>query len=307
MKLDHCVLPTASLSVARERLAALGFTVAPNAAHPFGTANCCVFFQDGTYLEPLAIGDEGAAAKAGASGNTFVLQDRAFRDSCGEDGFSALAFGTDDAASDHTRFVEEGLSAGAQLSFSRPFVEADGSKADASFKLAFAAPQSSPSFFFTCERVKMPAADRSSLQRHDNGVFGISRILATAEERSTGGEFLSRLLRKQADDGAGIWSLSNGAVWLLAPEEAKRIYGIEAGDDNVLGLRGIMFRTTSISALVKRLAAADILHRIHGNRLIVPPAAGQGAYFVFAEPEKSSYWGLFATFAAEAVGFSGSA
>ncbi|RVA54992.1 VOC family protein, partial [Mesorhizobium sp. M7A.F.Ca.CA.001.08.1.1] len=55
--LDHLVLPTQSLEVARARLAALGFVVAPTGIHPFGTENCCVFLADGTYLEPLSVGD----------------------------------------------------------------------------------------------------------------------------------------------------------------------------------------------------------------------------------------------------------
>jgi hypothetical protein len=29
--------------------------VAADARHPFGTENACVFFADGTYLEPLAL------------------------------------------------------------------------------------------------------------------------------------------------------------------------------------------------------------------------------------------------------------
>ena len=61
--LDHLVLPTASLDVARARLTSLGFVVAPTGIHPFGTENCCVFLADGTYLEPLAVGDEQAATK----------------------------------------------------------------------------------------------------------------------------------------------------------------------------------------------------------------------------------------------------
>ena len=50
--LDHLVLPTRSLEIARQRLSALGFVVAPTGVHPFGTENACVFFAGGTYLEP---------------------------------------------------------------------------------------------------------------------------------------------------------------------------------------------------------------------------------------------------------------
>ncbi len=54
--IDHLVLPIVDLDTSRERLGRLGFTVAADARHPFGTENACVFFSDDTYLEPLAVG-----------------------------------------------------------------------------------------------------------------------------------------------------------------------------------------------------------------------------------------------------------
>ena len=53
--LDHLVLPVAELSAARNRLTQLGFTVAADAQHPFGTENACVSLADKTYLEPIAV------------------------------------------------------------------------------------------------------------------------------------------------------------------------------------------------------------------------------------------------------------
>ncbi len=53
--LDHLVLPVTDIELARERLGRLGFTVAAEGRHPFGTENACVFFADKTYLEPLGI------------------------------------------------------------------------------------------------------------------------------------------------------------------------------------------------------------------------------------------------------------
>jgi len=46
--LDHLVLPTRSLDVARARLSSLGFVVAPTGIHPFGTENGCVLLADVT-------------------------------------------------------------------------------------------------------------------------------------------------------------------------------------------------------------------------------------------------------------------
>src|SRR5262245_2548519 len=125
--IDHLVLPTADLRVAAARLSALGFTVAPVGVHPFGTTNCCVYLAGGTFLEPLAIGDAAAAALAVRAGNVFVSRDAAFRMHDGQEGFSAIVFGTANAVADHERFNRHGISAGEMLEFSRPFVDAAGS------------------------------------------------------------------------------------------------------------------------------------------------------------------------------------
>jgi hypothetical protein len=92
--IDHAVLPVESLEATRARLSsALGFTVAPDGMHPFGTENACVYFADGTFLEPLG----GRAARGlrgdSAQGQCFHrIATRPFRFRCGENGFSALAF-----------------------------------------------------------------------------------------------------------------------------------------------------------------------------------------------------------------------
>ena len=66
--IDHLVLPVTTLTLARSRLTSLGFTVAPDARHPFGTGNCCVFFKNRTYLEPITILDRNATDLAAAEG-----------------------------------------------------------------------------------------------------------------------------------------------------------------------------------------------------------------------------------------------
>jgi hypothetical protein len=137
--LDHCVLPVPSLAVARKRYEALGFTVAPQGTHPFGTINSCVYFADDTFLEPLAVGDAAKVRDAIGSRNVFVARDALYRQAIGEDGFSALVFKTDDAKADHAGFEEADVSAGPVLDFSRAFVDPTGKSGKVSFRLAFAA------------------------------------------------------------------------------------------------------------------------------------------------------------------------
>lgn len=229
--LDHCVLPTAGLAAARRRLTALGFTVAPDAAHPFGTGNCCVFLADGPYLEPLAIVDAAAAQVAAGAGNVFVARDADFRERIGEEGFSALVLGTPDADADHARFVAGGISAGEPLSFSRPFVDAAGAEAIASFKLAFAAPDTGENrFFFTCQRVNAPKVDRGALERHANCVSGIARILITAAEPGGYRSFLTQFSGREPVPGetGGIdVRLANADLSLMTPAAFAAICGAE--------------------------------------------------------------------------------
>ena len=90
-------------------------------------------------------------------------------------------------------FRGAGLSAGDQLSFSRVMKFPDGTEIEPSFKLSFAADLRAPDFFaFTCERVNMPPADRSALERHDNGVTGIVKVILSEREPMAFAGYLRR-------------------------------------------------------------------------------------------------------------------
>lgn len=269
----------ADLAVARERLTRLGFTVAPNGLHPFGTQNCCVYFADGTFLEPLAVADPTKTAQAALQGNVFVARDRSYRTRCGEEGFSALVFGTDDADTDHRQFVERGVSAGDPLSFSRPFTDASGKADVASFKLAFAADPGAPDvFFFTCERVNAPAVDRSALQRHRNGVVRIKAVLLATPNP----EKFARLLGEavgtsgsEARDGLRFSAL-NGDVVMASHSQTTSLH------DGML-LSTIVFGVGSVPDLSPILSDAGVDYLSENGAVIVPAAPGQGARFIFEE------------------------
>lgn len=283
--IDHLVLPTADLDVARARLGALGFTVAPDGIHPFGTQNACVYFADGAFLEALAIADGKAADAAVETGNVFVARDRAYRDRFGDEGFSALVLATNDAAADDASFRKNGISAGRMLAFSRPFVNADGGRDMASFRLAFAAPDSvSDSFFFTCERVNTPKADRFKLHNHVNGVTGIARVTLSTSRPAAQEDFFRTFAGDHAVSAtsAGVdVKTGNGIISVLDPGALKSSLGIEARDESSLRLQAIVLQVPDIMFAERRFAEKNIAGRRRGDLLIVPPAPGQGATFAF--------------------------
>lgn len=284
--LDHLVLPTASLDVARARLVSLGFVVAPTGIHPFGTENCCVLFEDGTYLEPLAVGNGQAVAKAIADGNVFVARDRAYRDRCGNEGFSAVVLGTENADADHARYIEAGLSAGDMLGFSRAFTDAAGKSDTASFRLTFASGTgATDAFLFACERINAPKVDRTALQIHPNGATGIIEVVAVSDEPSKQHRLILIATRSPAagQESSTAVGLPNATLTLLNPVAFETRFGIPAGAPSELRFAGIVFSVRRADTVAKLLAASSVEHEIRGNDIVVRPASGQGAAFIFRE------------------------
>ncbi|MDI6026025.1 VOC family protein [Corticibacterium sp. UT-5YL-CI-8] len=277
--LDHLVLPTATVASARNRLERLGFTVAPDGVHPFGTQNCCVYFSDGTFMEPLAVADRALADAAISSGNVFVGRDRIYRARNGEEGLSALVFATDNADADHVEFAGAGISAGDRLDFSRPFTDAKGARDTASFRLAFAAEAGSPdSFVFSCERVNAPNVDRGALQAHANGVTRIRRVLATAPDPERSAAFLARAARGAVkhDHGRTTVELANSVVDVSSTQ-----------DHEGLRFAGIVFGVADLEATAERFSRNAVPFRTQDGgqtqdgTLRIAAADGQGVPFHF--------------------------
>ncbi len=281
--LDHLVLPTASLDVARTRLSATGFVVAPTGVHPFGTENACVFFADGTYLEPLAIGNEQAADRAIGEGNVFVARDRLYRQTLGDEGFSAVVFATANADADHARYVEIGLSAGEMLSFSRAFTDANGKSDTASFKLAFVSDrEADEAFLFACQRVNAPNIDRTALQGHANGVTGIVEIIAISDRPAAQIRLIATAAGADVSGGDAV-RLPNAALSVLSSEDYGSRFGLTVAPSPDLRFAAIVFAVRDKAAAARLLADKAVEHNMSGNDIVVPPAPGQGATFIFRE------------------------
>lgn len=282
---DHLVLPVSGLAVARARLEKLGFTVAPDGIHPFGTANCCVFLADGTYLEPLAAVDERAEAEAARRGNVFAARDIAYRYRRGDNGFSAIVFATGDAAADHAGFAEDGFSAGPVLDFSRPFADAAGRVDTATFRLAFAAdPRAPDCLFFTCQSIGFPKVDRAALERHENGALALASVVLSAPEvfsfrpivRAASGAAAGSL-----DDGGCVLAAANARIEMLGDQELRSRFGVPSTGDRGLQARAAVFRVADLAATKSRLLSRGVDCERFRGRVIVPPPPGQGAVFAF--------------------------
>ncbi|MFZ2102800.1 MAG: VOC family protein [Oricola sp.] len=286
--IDHAVLPVESVEAARSRFLALGFTVAADGRHPFGTENACVYFADGTFIEPLAVAQREDCEDSARKGNVFTARDQAFRFRNGENGFSALALSTEDARRDHKAFRKAGFSAGKKLSFARKFVGADDKKGKAAFLLAFAADLRSPdALFFTCERVSVPKADRSALQLHANSATGILQVVLS-EPNPTDFQYLLQEVVNNRNDEAHSFGMeiaaTNGSIDVMTPEGLAVHFGVERkSSERGLRFEGFILAVPSIEQLEEYFGDNAISYREMHGRIIVDAAPGQGCFLAFQE------------------------
>ncbi|OHV85284.1 VOC family protein [Ensifer sp. LCM 4579] len=286
--LDHLVLPVADLARARRRLTDLGFTVAEDARHPFGTENACVFFSDDSYLEPLAVASREECEAAALDGNVFVARDQAFRFRQGPEGLSAVALGTPDAAEDHIRFRAHGISGGDMLEFSRPMRMADGREGLGSFRLAFAADLRAPDFFlFCCQRLRALPVDSAALHHHENGVLGIAEVVLS-EPNPTDFQYLLQEAVAEREVAAHSFGMDiqagSAKLSVLNPAGMEAFFGRTVSATE-RGLRGrvVVFRVANIEATRALFAQNDIEFAEMCGRLVVPEVPGQGVIFAFGE------------------------
>lgn len=285
--LDHLVMPVTDIRTARARLSALGFTVAADARHPFGTENACVFFKDKAYLEPLGVASADQCRATARAGNQFTARNDAFRFRVGAEGLSAIVMGSENVDADDAMFRAEGLSGGEMLQFSRPMKLPDATEITATFKLAFAVDLRSPDFHgITCQRINMPPVDRSALEQHANGVIGIKSVILTEAYPRDFEDFLKTVIGQQgiswSNDGMTIGS-ANSVIEVLNGDGARDFFGLEIGSER--GLRGaaIVFRVADVGVLENHLAANGIAFIRHNRMTLVAHAAGQGVPFAFSE------------------------
>lgn len=284
--IDHLVLPVADINVARERYEALGFTVAPDGLHPFGTENCCVFFKDGTFLEPLGIAHRETCEEKALKGNTFVANDLKYRFRRGVEGFSHLVLKSDDAAADHKFYRQQGISGGRPVRFSRRFETPDGEKGRVAFKLSFATDSRSPDTdFFSCEVVNPPKVDRSALMAHENGVTGLREVIASEVNPTDFQYFFQSFLnqREMDVDSFGMsFETKNTKITVMTPDGLQAYYDM-AESEAERGMKFVAFvlGVADLDTVEARLKVHNISYYTRHHRLIVPPAEGQGTTIMF--------------------------
>lgn len=286
--LDHLVLPVEDIHRARARYEQLGFTVAPDGHHPFGTENCCIYLPDGTFLEPLGIAQREICESWAKKGHAFIENDQAFRFRRGAEGFSHMVLKSNDANADHRSFKSDGISAGKMVRFSRESRDNGGNASQTSFALAFAADKRSPdSGFFTCQVTTPAKIDRSALQTHENGVVALKEVILSEVNPTDFQYFFQDLLnqREMDVDSFGMSFDLNGAkTSILTPDGMQAFYGIDCfRTERGMHFEAALFQVNDLQHAKSLLSANQIDFAERQGRLLIGPAEGQGTTLILED------------------------
>jgi hypothetical protein len=161
--IDHIVIVVNDLDAASAQFATAGFTGTPGGSHPTGTYNALIAFQDGSYLELIAIEDPALA-----KGHPW------FERMAGKEGFVTFAVGADPLDYELERLDSKGISAVDRKDGAR--ARPDGQQ----LQWKSAALQSDPPVFLpfliqdvTDRALRVPGGDAAE---HKNGVKGITGL-----------------------------------------------------------------------------------------------------------------------------------
>lgn len=223
--IDHLVLCGRDLGAMRDSYAALGFTLTPEARHPFGTGNSLIQLE-GCFLELLSVLEPEKITQAGSGRFSFAAFNRDFL-ARGE-GMSMLVLDSSDARADVAAFRAAGLRSYEPFDFERKARLPDGEEVTVAFSLAFATDPALPNIaFFTCQQHAPEHFWKPQYQRHANRALTILDVSLVAERPEKHAAFLSAFAGVRAEAVAGGITLrtARGNISCITPAAFAKSFG----------------------------------------------------------------------------------
>lgn len=217
--IDHLVLCVNDLSAARETYEALGFTMTPNAQHPFGTGNILAQL-DGCFLEVLSVTEPEDIPPARGNNFSFGAFNQAFLEK--RQGMSMLVMDSADEVADRDEFTRKNMHLYEPFTFQRIAKLPGGKEATVGFSLTFTdTPALDGLAFFTCKQWRPDLFWKPDYQSHANGATLISDVFIVTEDIESAGKFLSDLADapiSRDDEDAKSVATTRGHLSVLMPD-----------------------------------------------------------------------------------------
>ena len=178
--IDHLVLCAHDLDELRAFYERIGFTLTPEARHPFGTANSLAQL-DGFFLELLTVADPDLITEPSENRFSFGAYNRDYLKD-GE-GCSMLAFEGADARADSAEFASAGLDTYEPFDFERKAGLPDGTDVRVAFSLTFVTHRDMPRItYFTCQQHAPEYFWKPEYQTHPNTAREILTVTIVAPD-----------------------------------------------------------------------------------------------------------------------------
>ena len=256
--IDHLVHAVHDLAAAREIFSGFGFTLTPEARHPFGTGNSLAQLQ-GNFLELLAVVEPEKLVPMSEGRFSFGAFNRDFL--AEREGLSMLVLTSDDSERDRRLWAERGLQAFEPLHFERQAKQPDGSAAKVAFSLAFAVDPALPkAAYFVCQQHNPEAFWQPRYQSHENGAQCITGVTIVSKDPAAHRAFFEALVAPEAvrlEDGRLEVALDGGRIEVVSPDALAARFAAGAAIDVAAG-PAIVAATVSVAdlAAARRLLQA---------------------------------------------------
>jgi hypothetical protein len=278
-RLDHIVHAVRDLDAAADLYARLGFAVGARNRHPWGTHNRLVQVS-GFFIELLEVAEPDRIPPPAERSFSFGAFNQSFLATVGE-GFSMLAFGSDDAAGDAERFRHAGISQFDLFRFEREGQRPDGSVVRLAFSLAFTSdPKAPDAGFFVCQHHSPENLWGPAFQGHANTANRLERVVMVAASPADHHAFLSAMT---AGPGAApAAGAESGAIEMIDPATFRERYGVDPPDVS----RGARFAAVHLGlaqpAVLPAATGGAVPMTEHAGLFVVGPEAARGAILVFS-------------------------
>lgn len=275
--IDHLVLCVEDLKKARAHYEKLGFTMTPQAQHPFGTGNTLAQLQ-GCFLEVLAVTKPEDITEPDAENFSFAAFNRDCLDN--REGMSMLVLDSADEKADRAEFLEKGLHVYAPFDFQRLAKLPDGSEETVGFSLTFLADASLPGMaFFTCKQWRPDLFWKADYQKHANGAESVDEVFVVTPEPAAAIQFLAAFADAtdfETNEGVARIRTTRGTLGVYTPDAfgAKFPGAFAAADLSTPCFTGFAVKTADAAAAARlwRDAGLDV-HETGGARWLHPKDA----------------------------------
>jgi hypothetical protein len=282
--IDHLVIAVRDLAAASERYETLGFTLTPEARHPFGTGNRLVQL-DRVFLELVTVIEPEKIPEHAPSRFSFGAFIRDYLE--GGEGLSMLVLESRDARADRERFQAAGIHTYDPFDFARKARLPSGEEATVGFSLAFAShPEITDAGFFTCQQHAPQHFWKPEYQRHPNTATTVQDVWLVTRRPLDFAEFLREFAGVEdvvaADDRLEI-ETGRGTIVAATPERFEKAFGVPSPvHHNDPSFAGFAVGVADLGTARRFLENAGVRHVEGSGRLTLLPSEGFGAILAFS-------------------------